>query len=219
MHIDPNTRFAGVPLGRIRDALQSLQGRDWTMDELRELLDVEEGTFDRVARRLGTDGLIEMTHQWPHGATVWHNTGRGGQLANASVRGRVPRAVARDHVDGLLERVRAVNASNHFLYRIRRIRLFGSLLRPGRALVSDADLAVDLEPKEQDSAKHRALMEKRAAEATDRGRRFSDIHERSWWGLAEVWRFLQGDSKLLHLVPSTDKVLDQTDTRVVYKEG
>jgi hypothetical protein len=84
--------------------------------------------------------------------------------------------------------------------------------------VSDADVAIDLEPKEQDGARHRALMEKRATEARDGGRRFSDIHERTWWGLAEVWRFLQGDSKLLHLVPPEDKVLEQADTRVVYEE-
>jgi hypothetical protein len=218
VRIDPNARFAGVSLGRIQDVLRSLQGRDWTMDELRAVLDVDEGTFERVAQELRADGLIEMAHQWPHGAGVWRNSIRGGALANASVRDRVPRDLAKGHVVGLLERVRAVNASKHFLYRIRRIRLFGSLLRPERAFVSDADVAIDLEPKEQDVAKHRALMEKRAMEATAGGRHFSGIRERTSWGLAEVWRFLQGDSKLLHLVPPEDKVLEQTDTRVVYEE-
>jgi predicted nucleotidyltransferase len=218
VRIDPNGRFAGVRLGRIRKVLQSFQGRDWTMDELREALGMDEGTFDRVARKLETDELVGVTHQWPHGATVWRNTARGGALANASVRDRVPRELAKRHVDRMLERVGAVNASKHFLYRVRRIRLFGSLLRPDRAFVSDADLAIDLEPKEQDSAKHRALMEKRAAEAADGGRHFSGVQERTWWGLTEVWRFLQGGSKLLHFVPPDDKVLEHADTRVVYEE-
>jgi predicted nucleotidyltransferase len=217
VRIDSNASFAGVPLGRIRSVLWSLQGRDWTMDELRELLDVDEKTLEHVADRLRGDGLIEVVHEWPHGVTVWHNTMRGGRLANASVKDRVPRDLAQRHVKALLERVGAVNASDRFLYRIRRIRLFGSLLRPDRAFVSDADLAVDLEPKEQDAARHRALMEKQASEATQGGRRFSDARERTWWGLDKVWRFLQGDSELLHLVPPDDKVLEQADTRVVYE--
>jgi predicted nucleotidyltransferase len=218
VHIDPNASFAGVALGRVQRVVSSLQGRDWTMDELRELLDVDEETFERVAEKLRGDRLIEVTHQWPHGVAVWHNTLGGGRLANASVTDRVPRERAQRHVDGLLERVRAVNASNRFLYRIRRIRLFGSLLRPDRALVSDADVAIDLEPKERDGARHRALMEKQAAEATHAGRRFSDVRERTWWGLDKVWRFLQGDSELLHLVPPEDKVLDRADTRILYEQ-
>jgi predicted nucleotidyltransferase len=218
VRIDPDASFAGVPLGHVRDAMFALQGRDWTMDELRELLGTGEETFERVAEKLRADGLVEVVHRWPHGDAVWHNTLRGGRLANASVTARVPRERALRHMKALLQRARAVNASDRFLYRIRRIRLFGSLLRPGRALVSDADLAIELDPKEPDAGKHRALMERQATEAAQGGREFSDVRERTWWALDKVWRFLQGDSKLLHLVPSDDQVLKQTDTRVVYEE-
>jgi predicted nucleotidyltransferase len=218
VRIDSDSSFAGVPIGDVQRAVWALQGRDWTMDELRELLDVDEGTFERVAAKLQADGLIEVVYQWPHGDAVWHNTMRGGALANASATDRVPRQQAQRHVDALLDRVRAVNASSRFLYRIRRIRLFGSLLRPDRQFVSDADVAVDLEPKEQDGARHRALMEKQATEAAGAGRQFSGIHDRTWWGLDRVWRFLQGGSKLLHLVPPEDRVLEQTDTRVLYEK-
>jgi predicted nucleotidyltransferase len=218
VRIDPKKRFAGVALGRLREALQSLQGREWTMEDLRAALHTDDATCARVADKLAADGLIEVAHQWPHGETVWHNTFRGGALANASLGGRVPREEAKRHVEGLLRRVKAANASGHFLYRVQRLRLFGSLLRPDRALVSDADVAVDLEPKEQDAGKHRALMEKRATEAAAGGKRFSGVRERTAWGLTEMWRYLQGDSKLLHLVPPEDKVLAQTETRVVYEE-
>jgi predicted nucleotidyltransferase len=219
MRIDPTARFAGVPLSRMREVLQRLHGHDWTMDDLRHVLAVDEETFERVAHKLRADGLIELTHQWPNGASVWHNSIRGGRLANASTTDKVPRALAEGHVDGLLERVKDVNTSNRFLYRIRRIRLFGSLLRPEREFVSDADVVVELEPKEQDDARHRALMEKQATEATGHGRRFSTVQERRWWGLSQVWHFLQGDSKLLHLVPPEDKVLEQVEPRVVYEAG
>ena len=219
MRIDPSAKFAGIPLGRMRAVIKRLHDHDWTMDELREELGVDEATCARVAAKLRDEGMIELAHQWPNGASVWRTTIRGGGLANASTTAKVPRAHAERHIHGLLRRVRAVNASKDFLYRIRWIKLFGSLLRPDRAFVSDADVAVDLEPKEQDSARHRALMERRAAEATRRGKRFSDLQERTWWGLVEVWRFLQGDSKLLHLVPAEDRVLEQTDTRVLFEAG
>lgn len=218
MHIDLKARFAGVPVGRVRTALFSLQGRDWTMDELQNLLEVDEEAVERVAAKLRADGFIEVAHQWTHGTTVWHNTMRGGALANASASDRVPREQAQRHVRALLERVRKVNNSSRFLYRIRRIRLFGSLLRSDRALVSDADVAVDLEPKEKDGARHQALMEKRATKAADEGRRFSGAQDRRWWGQNEVWDYLQGDSELLHLVPPEDKVLEETETRVVYEQ-
>jgi predicted nucleotidyltransferase len=218
MRIDPKGSFAGVPIVRVSTAMFALQGRDWTMDELRKLLDVDEGTLERVVRKLRADRLIEVAYEWPHGDTVWHNTMRGGKLANASTAERVPRAQAQRHVRALIDRARTVNRSSRFLYRIRRIRLFGSLLRPDRALVSDADVAVDLEPKEKDDARHRALMEKRATEAAAEGREFSSVQDRRWWGHEEVWDYLQGDSELLHLVPPEDKVLDQTETKVLYEQ-
>ena len=218
MRIDPNDSFAGVPITRVSKALSSLQGRDWTMDELQGLLDTDEKTVERVARKLRSDTLIEVAHQWPHGATVWHNTMRGGKLANASTADRVPREQAQRHLRALIERAGKVNASGRFLYRISRLRLFGSLLRPDRALVSDADVAVDLEPREKDDARHRALMEKRAEEAAAAGQEFADVQDRRWWGHHEVWNYLQGDSELLHLVPPEDKVLQQTETKVVYEQ-
>lgn len=218
MRIDPKASFAGVPIGQVSAALQSLHTRDWTMDELRERLGVDEETFERVAGKLRADGLVEVVHQWPHGDAVWRNTMQGGGLANASSTDKVPREQAQRHVRGLLERARKVNASGRFLYRIRRVRLFGSLLRSDRALVSDADVAVDLEPRETDDARHRALMEKRATEAADAGREFSGVQDRRWWGQNEVWDYLQGDSELLHLVPPEDKVLDQTETRTIYDQ-
>ncbi|MGH2687345.1 MAG: hypothetical protein ACRDKW_00840 [Actinomycetota bacterium] len=219
MRIDPNAQFAGLPLGRVRAAVKKLHSRDWTMDDLREELRVDEATCERVAGRLRAEGMIELAHQWPNGASVWRTTIRGGGLVNASTTAKIPRTHAERHLRGLLRRVRKVNASDRFLYRIRWIKLFGSLLHADRRFVSDADVAVEVEPKEQDNARHRALMERRAAEASRGGKRFSDPQERTWWGLVEVWRYLQGDSKLLHLVPAEDKVLEHTETQLLYEDA
>ena len=75
-----------------------------------------------------------------------------------------------------LDRVRQVNSNSGFLYRVRKVVVFGSFLSDA-PFVGDLDLAVDLCPKEKDSRKHSELIRARANEAARYGRRFRNYVE------------------------------------------
>ena len=67
-----------------------------------------------------------------------------------------------------MERVARVNDDPYFLARVKRVALFGSMLRPKR--LSDVDLAVQLVAKETDCDRLREVNAERVEQLAILGR-------------------------------------------------
>ena len=115
-----------------------------------------------------------------------------------------------------LDRVRQVNCNSRFLYRVRKIVVFGSFLSDA-PFIGDLDLAVDLCPKKKDSRKHSELIRARANEAASYGRRFRNYVEGLRFAEQEVIMFLKARSRILQLTRCDDGVLNITESRVIYE--
>ena len=83
--------------------------------------------------------------------------------------------------------------------RVNRVVLFGSMLRPEVAILSDLDLAVEIVPKNGNWDQLQQENQERVEELVDRGRKFRNILEiYAHWHL-EVFRFLKGRSRVVSL--------------------
>ena len=217
MRIKPDEVVAGFTARKIRELLRqsvdSLSARHAT-----KILEIKTKQAIRLLERLEQGGLLERNPGLPNSddEQSWKRTVKGGALANALFSTPVSRQSAEKRMSEFLDRVRQVNCNSRFLYRVRKIVVFGSFLSDA-PFIGDLDLAVDLCPKETDSRKHSELIRALANEAASRGRRFRNYVEGFRFAEQEVIVFLKARSRILQLTRCDDGVLNITKSRVIYE--
>jgi hypothetical protein len=95
-----------------------------------------------------------------------------------------------------IERAREVNTSDQYLYRVKRVVLFGSMLTD-QPLVGDVDLAVLLAIRAGDTEMQRADEEDFIKRAKARGMSFSTSIEQLAYPQTVVWKHLKARSRIL----------------------
>src|SRR5207244_9199864 len=115
----------------------------------------------------------------------------GNALAMATAGKPIHRRTADRLLSDFLSRVKQVNEDDHFLYKVTRVVVFGSYLDAQKETLNDLDLAVDLEFKEADMSKRRALLDERIREAREQGRHFGTHLAQVSWPIREVKQFLK----------------------------
>src|SRR4051794_32850685 len=219
MHIDAQAVFAGQPILQIRKLLRRARARSrFTQRLIADVLGVDGATAAVVLRSLFENGYIER----PKGATTdgeWRTTVKGNALAQASAGLPVTRATAGRAIDGLLQRVRQINAAEEFAYVVEQVILFGSYLGDAPT-VNDVDVALQLRRRSDDDARYLRQSSERIAYALDQGRVFRNITERVMWPRLEICLLLKSGSRVikLHDAELEASLLRQGPTRVVYPE-
>ena len=209
--------MADFPARKIRELLRQsvdcISARHAT-----KILEIKTEQAIRLLERLEQGGLLERNPALPNSddEQSWKRTVKGGALANALFSTPVSRQSAEKRMREFLDRVQQVNCSSRFLYRVRKVVVFGSFLSDA-PFVGDLDLAVDLCPKEKDSRKHSELIRTRANEAASCGRRFRIYVEALRFAEQEVIMFLKARSRILQLTRCDDGVLTITESRVIYE--
>jgi predicted nucleotidyltransferase len=217
MRIKPDEVVAGFPARKIRELLRqsvdSLSVRDAT-----KILEIKMEQAIQLLERLEQGGFLKRNPALPNfdDEPSWKRTVKGGALANALFSTPVSRQSAEKTMSEFLDRVRQVNRNSRFLYRVRKVVVFGSFLSDA-PFVGDLDLAVDLCPKEKDIRKHSELIRARANEAVSCGRRFRNYVEGLQFAEQEVIMFLKARSRILQLTRCDDGVLNITENRVIYE--
>lgn len=166
----------------------------WDLRVLEKAASVEPGRGRALAKALSAEGLIERVRR-----DAWTITQAGQRLSSATAAKPVSRVTAERVLCDFLERVDRVNRDAYFLGRVNRVVLFGSMLRPEVAVLSDLDLAVEIVPKNGNWDQLQQENQERVEELVDRGRKFRNILEiYAHWHL-EVFRFLKGRSRVVSL--------------------
>ena len=219
MRIKPDEVVAGFPARRIRELLRqsvdSLSAHHAT-----KILEIEMKQARQLLDRLQRDGFLKKNPVEPNSDREhsWRRTVKGGALANALFSKPVSRQSAEKTLSKFLDRVREVNHNSRFLYRVRKVILFGSFLSDA-PFVGDLDLAVDLCPKEKDGGKHSELIRARANQALSRGKHFQNYVEGLRFAEHEVMTFLKARSRVLQFTCSNDGVLNIAECRVIYESA
>jgi predicted nucleotidyltransferase len=199
MRIQPGDVIANQPALAIRKLLKSHDIGD--IDTIVEVLDVDLITARQIFQDLCAEGYIETSfpRDIPDGGNErWHTTIKGNALANATARKPITRGTAERLVEEFLNRVKEVNTSNDYVYRVRKVIIFGSYLSDNPKL-GDVDLSIELGPRYDDPHQRSSYMQKRVNDALQKGRRFSNITATYAWPQQEIFQFLKGHSSSLSL--------------------
>jgi hypothetical protein len=92
----------------------------------------------------------------------YRNTAAGNAVAGVSKAKPVLRKTVEKAVGELLGRVKQVNDDPRYLYRVDKVVLFGPFLTTKSDRVKNADVAVQLSPKETDPVRREEAVRKRA---------------------------------------------------------
>jgi len=217
MRIQPDALIAGFPANRIRELLR--QSDDFlSCRHATKILGLDADKASYLLDRLDQEGFIERNTDVPASETehYWKRTLKGNALSKALFSKPVSRRIAEKRLSEFMNRVHQVNADGRFLYRVRKVILFGSFLTDA-LFVGDLDLAVELDRKEPDGEKHVQMALARAREVAEKGRRFSNFVEMICFAEQEVKLFLKARSRIIQMTDSRDGILKMTEYRVIYE--
>jgi hypothetical protein len=129
----------------------------------------------------------------------------------------VSRRAAEQKLNEFMDRVREVNEAGRFLYRVRKVVLFGSFLTKS-STIGDLDVAIELIPKEPDSKKHSELVLAHGNAAVLNGRHFRNFVQVLDFAAQEVRSFLKAGSRIIQLTDCRDGVLKIAKSQVLYED-
>lgn len=183
------------PALQVRKTLRHLRSRLWWgMAELETAAGLTPGSGRALGKALRSEGLIEAA-----GRGAWKITQSGLTLCSATAAKRITRATAEKALQQFLARVERVNFDPYFLGKVTRVVLFGSMLKPEVARLSDVDVAVEVVSKDADFDHARATNYERLEKLAAQGYRFRNLLEREGCWYWEVFGFLKGHSRVIAL--------------------
>jgi hypothetical protein len=139
MRVDSKATIAGYPILLVRQALWKLRHVDtWNSGVLEAAAGLPAGAGPELAKELAAQGLIRKLQK-----DTWMMCPAGMTLTAATASRRVTRTTAERALAAFMERVIRVNSDPHYLGRVTRVALFGSMLNPDTDRPSDVDLAVE----------------------------------------------------------------------------
>ncbi len=115
-----------------------------------------------------------------------------------------------------MDRVREVNESDDYLYRVSGVWLFGSYIDDNATDYGDIDIAVELSRKIEDSSEHMRLNQEAVMEAAERRKRFSTIFDQLDYTRRLVLLKLKNRNQYISLHTTSDGILELTKTIRIY---
>jgi DNA-binding Lrp family transcriptional regulator len=215
MRIRPDDVIAGFPAKQIRKLLRQ-STLSLSVDEATKILGLSEKSALKLLNDLEKQGFVEKNAFAPDPNKNWKNTVKGGALSNALFSAPVSRRAAEQKLTEFMDRVMEVNEARRFLYRVRKVVIFGSFLTES-STVGDLDIAIELIPKEPDATKHSELVLAHGNAAALNGRHFRNFVQVIDFAAQEVRSFLKAGSRIIQLTDCRDGVLKIAKSRVLYE--
>jgi hypothetical protein len=215
MRIRPDDLIVGFPAKQIRKLLRQ-SVLSLSVDDVTKVLGLSGKSALLLLEALEQQGFIEKNTYAFDPNKNWKHTIKGGALSNALFSAPVFRLNAEKTLSEFMNRVREVNEAGRFLFRVRKVVLFGSYLTESPA-IGDLDIAIDLVPKEPDPRKHSELILAHANAAALNGKRFQNFVQRLDFAAQEVRSYLKARSRIIQLTDCNDGVLKIADHRVIYE--
>lgn len=212
MYVDPESKVAGLPSLVVRSFLRDSRSFQWSVRHAADRLRVSPKRAARVVKELIALGYVGRVNDKD---TPFVVTTAGGRLGLASAARPLERSTAEAKLAEFLDRVRRVNADEHYLFWVDRVIVFGSFLTEVKRL-NDLDIAVELSSRIADPDQWRTAHQARIGEARAAGRRFGNIGQEISWPEDEVLYALKARSRTIKIHAANDEVLKHTATRLVY---
>ncbi len=197
MRITTNQSISGYPALKVRQFVRKYRFTSFPTVAAENTLMLSADAAVNFLSKLADLGLIEKSHE-REGKQLFQLTNNGHAFANASAAKPIYRKTAERVLAHFLERVHEVNGNPVYLFRVKNVVLFGSMLSDAERL-GDVDIAISLEPKVSDTNAYRAWATARRDEAEAAGRHFHTLFESGIWPRQEVLLQLKARSRSLSL--------------------
>ena len=219
MRIKSDDIIAGQPALAIRKFLKGCQNHHGQIDTIVEGLKLDITTATQVFQDLLREGYIELSDppDAPHrNSERWHNTIKGNALANATARKPIKRSTADKLIQEFLQRIKEINGSNDYAYRIKRVLIFGSYLSNSPTL-GDIDLSIELEHRYNDPKQREEHRKQRVKAARQQGKEFYSYLEELVWPYKEVLQRLKNRSPSLSIHDAAEEnITDHIPTKILF---
>ena len=200
----------------VRAFMRAIRESEWNVEYAAARLRVSRRRAGDVIKQLIDLGYVSIAKT---DRGFWYKRSLAGStLAQASAAQPLRRVAAERKLADFLGRVRRINRDDYYLYRVKKVLIFGSYLAASER-INDIDVAVELIHRWQDLDKHRALHDAHIREAMRNGRRFGNISEEVSWPETEVLLALKARSRAISLHPTDDAILQRADSRVLFEDA
>jgi hypothetical protein len=195
VEVNKHDKVAGIPLIEIRNFLRQYRhGPSFTVAELETELGVPRPQAELVTQAIVDAGFAEPRVDKDDSAADYSVTKLGSRLCVARFVKRITRMKADTLVKEMLERVAEINKRDELVFRVKRVRAFGSYATDAPE-VGDVDLAVDWEERHPD----RDIIEQLLARADASGKSLNTYMARLSYGEVEVEKLLKGRSPYISI--------------------
>ncbi len=219
MKIEKGQTIAGQSVLKVRDFFKRYQRFDAA--DVAHFFAISKKAAKAVCLELLKAGYSEQVpkEQMPdeYKKEIWYDLlplGRSLRLARA-----VP-PITRQKADCIVEefmaRVREVNSNKKYVYKVDKVLLFGSYIRPDATELNDVDIAVEIIHKFDNPDIRQKKNDEYIKAAIRSGRRFNDWLDQMFCPEVDVKKFLKNRSRYISLHPMHDEVLKITETKQIY---
>ena len=219
MNISPRDNIAGIPILDARRLMRWARARpfdSWGLELVRNCLGLSAWKAQNLVSALRGAGYIEVDPSSPHPSS-WRLTVKGYALANAKATKPLTRETAERKLSEFMDRVRHVNSSHDFLYKVKKVVLFGSY-RTSRPRIGDIDLTVEYGRKIGNREEFERLMKEKVEQAYQNGRIFRSYSDELEWPEREVRLYLKSRSRAISVHSINDRILDEAPQEVIYDD-
>ena len=214
MRINGNEKYHGYSFFQIRKLLRIGKNNLISPERVISSLKIELKEAKKLLQRLECDGYIEPNELFAN-ELLYSNTLKGSSFALASAAKPLNRETAERKIDDLLARVNHVNSTDYYLYYVKRVLLFGSMLTDVEH-VSDVDVFIELIPKLPTKKLH-AINDKRVNLEIRKGKRFSNYTDQLFWTRDQVFIFLKSRSRGLSIHEMEDEIINQVNYKALFE--
>jgi len=137
--------------------LRAVGESEWAVDYAAARLRVPRRRAGDVIKQLIALGYVEAARS-DGGDRRYKRSLAGSTLAQASAAQPLRRGTAERKLADFLARVHRINEDDYYLYRVKKVIVFGSYLTATER-INDIDVAIELADRWQDLDKHQALRD------------------------------------------------------------
>jgi predicted transcriptional regulator/predicted nucleotidyltransferase len=220
MYIDPKSKIANRPAMEIRDMLHAIVMDVSDAETIRYHLKTNMQQTQKIIKILIAEGYLEIYPNHSGNKEKYRVTLKGGSLSLASAATPIKRSTADLKLKEFMERVQIVNSDDHYLFRVKKVIVFGSYLSD-KDRINDIDFAVELLPKyDQEETLRRG--QDQIEEARKRGRYFRIPESASEMLYLEdrVVKYLKSRSRSISIHSVDDELFKVGDVlqKLLYEE-
>ncbi len=218
MYVDKKKKIAGQPSIMVRDFFKKVDDHSFRLSALIKGFQTTPRIGCNILKKLHEANYIKESKYSTATLKEWELTSQGRRVALASAAKPLLRKTADKKINEFMERVKLVNSTPDYLFKVKKVILFGSYLS-NKNKINDIDIAIELGRKISDKKKFEERCKQSIKEAEQNGRVFKLFFDKLCWPEDKVKLFLKSHSRALSLHPIDDGVLKRIRRKkVVFEE-